>query len=672
MLIRSRFLAVLFGLMLASGAVSAADISKALIFDIPREELVPQFGRMPGSALTREDSMAMATVRRTGDTVKVLAILVDWYDREGTYPKARFDSLLFSRNVWPNGSLADYYSEVSYGRVVIQGQVIDWVENGMYTRNIWQFEPLLYQLDPLIDYSQFDGNHDGSVDAVVFIRSRLGQEDSHNPEDIWSAAMTYGPGDGVGPFDGVTVDAWNTCPEMFPLHSATNPSGFSGQVVINNIRVFAHELGHNLGLPDLYDYDSKLVVSTFYTPNDDNDHPLYDWCTMGYGGYGVLSIRSAVTSHLCGWSKAALGWVAPITLCGGTYAALPLKEIETYSDSSLYKIPLRPDGSEYFLLEYRNRRAPGKFDKTDSDFSCYFYPLLHLGCDSLDRGLLITHVDDNVAYWGNNGTPDEPFYHVQVVDAGYNPGYDYTMNPGGNVSDSAQWWYPYESRKGALFSPDVAGQNLLSPTTTPSSDGHTGPSGVIVRVDSLVNDRLYAYIFIPTVDSDSDGIADACDACPTDAQNDIDSDGFCANVDNCPTVANASQLDTDEDGIGDACDACVLDANNDADQDGFCANVDNCPTVFNPDQADLDDDGRGDACCCLSSVGNVDCDASDGVDIGDLTTLIDNLFITFTPLCCAVESNCDGAGSAEAPDIGDLTALINNLFVTFEALPACQ
>ncbi len=73
--------------------------------------------------------------------------------------------------------------------------------------------------------------------------------------------------------------------------------------------------------------------------------------------------------------------------------------------------------------------------------------------------------------------------------------------------------------------------------------------------------------------------------------------------------------------------------------------------------------------CCVAQTGNIDCDPTNGVDIGDLTTLIDNLFISFTPLCCDAEANCDGLGGI---DIGDLTALIDNLFITFTPLAGCQ
>ena len=73
--------------------------------------------------------------------------------------------------------------------------------------------------------------------------------------------------------------------------------------------------------------------------------------------------------------------------------------------------------------------------------------------------------------------------------------------------------------------------------------------------------------------------------------------------------------------------------------------------------------------CCNGTVGNVDCDQGENVDISDLTRLIDYLYVSFQPLCCADEANIDGATGI---DISDLTALIDNLYISFLPIGQCQ
>lgn len=70
---------------------------------------------------------------------------------------------------------------------------------------------------------------------------------------------------------------------------------------------------------------------------------------------------------------------------------------------------------------------------------------------------------------------------------------------------------------------------------------------------------------------------------------DSDGDGIPDHEDNCPDTFNPAQIDTDSDGIGDACDP-------DIDGDGIPNELDNCPYSYNPLQEDFDGDGVGDVC----------------------------------------------------------------------------
>jgi hypothetical protein len=75
--------------------------------------------------------------------------------------------------------------------------------------------------------------------------------------------------------------------------------------------------------------------------------------------------------------------------------------------------------------------------------------------------------------------------------------------------------------------------------------------------------------------------------------------------------------------------------------------------------------------CCSGLTGNVNDDPADNVDIQDLTTLVNHLFVTFQELPCPAEANVSGDPEGNV-DIQDLTALVNHLFVTFEPPAACR
>jgi len=71
-------------------------------------------------------------------------------------------------------------------------------------------------------------------------------------------------------------------------------------------------------------------------------------------------------------------------------------------------------------------------------------------------------------------------------------------------------------------------------------------------------------------------------------------------------------------------------------------------------------------CCIPPTVGDVD--QSGVVDITDISILVDNQFITLTPLVCEAEGDLDFSGVV---DISDVSILIDNQFITLTPLSPC-
>ncbi|MDO9390149.1 MAG: immune inhibitor A, partial [bacterium] len=107
-------------------------------------------------------------------------------------------------------------------------------------------------------------------------------------------------------------------------------------MVLGSQGEIAHEFGHQLGLPDLYDYSMYSVG-------------LGEWELMSWGSWNM---NAYVPPHLSAWCKVFLGWSQPLTLTPGVDSLIPFDWVAKNPDA-IVKIPI--NSHEYYLIE--NRRA---------------------------------------------------------------------------------------------------------------------------------------------------------------------------------------------------------------------------------------------------------------------------------------------------------------------------
>lgn len=306
----------------------------------------------------RPPSTTFALARTAGRLrLNCLVLLVDFADNVGTKTPDHFHRLLFDP-ANPN-SMHSFYKDLSYGRLEVTGQVTGWIRaaqpygyytNGQsgtgltYPRNTpGLLHETLQQYGATKSLAPFDVNGDGFIDGLFLVHAGKGAEAEPNParrrDMIWSHKWTL-----PTPFstDGVRAFAYFTAPED------------------GKLGVFAHEFGHFLGLPDLYDTSYR-------------SQGIGDWCLMAGGSWNGGGDRPA---RMSAWCLATLGWVTPKNVTRRQSLTLAALEVDR---SACYRLWTGGRASrDYFLIENRQKsgrdaKLPGSglavwhIDETQSD-----------------------------------------------------------------------------------------------------------------------------------------------------------------------------------------------------------------------------------------------------------------------------------------------------------------
>jgi len=367
--------------------------------------------------------------------LRLLVIPVGFADQAGAISPATLQTVFTG-----DGSVRDYWLEVSSGAMTMTGDVTGWqrapqsrsyYEGNANGLDLWSAPNNAgrFVLDAVqqadlagLDWGLYDndgpdgipnsGDDDGIVDGLVILHAGRGGE--CGTSELWShqfflAGWGYGRFTTSSPRPGgghVQVDDYVLVPER---------SCSSNTIEIG---VICHELGHLLGLPDLYDTLDSLPG-------------IGGWGLMGTGAWGGNGRNPASPSWPCAWSRLQLGWCEVIDVRQDSDVSLPAAQV---SDRVLrVRDPEQPAG-ESWLIENRHRLG---FDAS-----------LPAG------GLLIWHIDDQII---------ASTRHLNEVNAGPVSGVALERADGhGDRGDAGDPW------------PGSSGATVFSGATLPSSRDNLG------------------------------------------------------------------------------------------------------------------------------------------------------------------------------------------------------
>lgn len=381
-----------------------------------------------GTLIEAPVSLLDASLPSVGNA-KMLMVYVDFADvkyRPDAYSNEFMENELFGEGTGaaPYESVSTWFERSSFGNLHIDGDVYHYTCSGKmsdYMKNEDEYEPFAMEvmkgLDSQIDFSDYDENHDGVIDAIAFTVP-LDYADEETKYFWYGNTSTW--------YDNPYFSVDNMRVNKFIIMDVMpnkKDLRYLKQTLI-------HEMGHCMGLPDYYPYFTEDEREGFY--GDAGDERMDD----SYGDF-------------CSYSKLLLGWLkdTEIQSYSGSGTQTFLLDDASQKGSCLI-LPISSEAgdylSEYFLVEYitKSGNNADMFSRKDgvrifhiqSEFKTDFwgnvtiryqaYSMSYMGDDKIRVARLVN--DNNGFYKSGDtvrfGTTNFAAYDkngYQTIDTGY-------------------------------------------------------------------------------------------------------------------------------------------------------------------------------------------------------------------------------------------------------------
>ena len=294
-------------------------------------------------------------VTQTG-RIHALTVFAHFADESGTGREPpSFAAEIFTDQP---GSLTHFYREMSRGQFELTGDVLPRRyasrsnadsyagEEGGYGRFARE---IIQAADADVDFSRYDndgpdgvpnsGDDDGYVDYIFIVSA--------------SAPTGFIVGDATGVarlglgYDFVSED--RALRGGFIRIQSKSGSVQRGRTFADAVGIMAHEFGHFLGLPDLYDRE-------YEDESEDDSGGIGYWGLMGHGIRGWDEVSGP--NPFCVWSLGQLGWLGvknqQLKVLSEDQDDVVFADVNAGGD--VYLLPAPAPAEHFFLVEFRSRQ----------------------------------------------------------------------------------------------------------------------------------------------------------------------------------------------------------------------------------------------------------------------------------------------------------------------------
>ena len=285
----------------------------------------------------KDAASSTSSTRHQVGNKDMLIILVNFQDKAFTFSWQDFNNkynVVGDTAYGATGSLSEYYNDCSQGRLNINFTVVGpytlpntsayYSANASWDKVREMARDAVMAADSNVDFSNYDSDGDGNVDFVHIIYAGMGRNITGNMNEIWPHSWFFSDSiilDGVG----------------FVKYSCSNEIQASNR--INGIGTAAHEIGHDLGLPDFYDTD--------YSGGGGQSVTLGEWELMDAGSYNN---DANTPPYINSYAAYNLGWIDSLITLSETQDCLlsPLN-----NTNHAYNIDL--SSNESLIIEQRKK-----------------------------------------------------------------------------------------------------------------------------------------------------------------------------------------------------------------------------------------------------------------------------------------------------------------------------